>query len=120
MGLYNISAMAAILGMEISWFSNSTREIHQRVFRIKIAKIWWSMATGERLHRSWIYKLAHCGHIEYANQLIFKLDQDNLSEIVEKKIAKNIGDWRVFTLILEMQISPWRPCLIRKLADFRT
>ena len=32
MGLYNISAMAAILDMQISWFSNSTREILSIIF----------------------------------------------------------------------------------------
>ena len=32
MGLYNISAMEAILDMQISWFSNLLGEIHQRVF----------------------------------------------------------------------------------------
>ena len=41
MGLYNTSAMVAILDMQISWFSNSTREVHQRVFRKKFAKISW-------------------------------------------------------------------------------
>ena len=29
-----------------------------------------------------------------------------------------ITDWRAFTSILNMQINPWRPCYIRKLADF--
>ena len=33
MGLYNKSAMAAILDMQISWFSNPTRAIYQRAFR---------------------------------------------------------------------------------------
>ena len=44
--------------------------------------------------------------VVFANQLIFKLDQDNLSEIVEKKIAK-IGCIlaRVFTSILDMQLA---------------
>ena len=32
----------------------------------------------------------------------------------------NIGDWREFTSILDMQIRPWRPCLIKKSADFRS
>ena len=68
---------------------------HKRVFRKKIVKIWWTLATVERLHRSWIYKLAHGGHVEYANQLIFKLHQDNPSEGVQEKIAK-IG-WNLAT-----------------------
>ena len=53
--------------MQISWFSNSTRIIHQRVFRKKFAKIEWLLATGERLRRYWICKLAYRGRVEYAN-----------------------------------------------------
>ena len=58
------------------------------------------LATGERLHRSWICKQDHAGHVEYANKLIFKLKQDNPLEGVQKKIPEdrvNIGDWSVFT-----------------------
>ena len=53
-----------------------------------------NICDWERLHRSRLYKIAHGGHVEYANQLIFKLDQDNLSESVEKKNCEdrmNIG-----------------------------
>ena len=42
-----------------------------------------------------ICKLAHGGHVEYANWLICKLRQDNQSEGVQKKIREdrmNIGD----------------------------
>ena len=47
-----------------------------------------NIRAGEQLCRSWICKLAHGGHVEYANQLIFKLIQNNPS--VD-------GDWRVLT-----------------------
>ena len=63
MELYNISAMAAILDMQISWFSSATREIHQKVFRIFFYENFMNIATGERLSRSWTYKLAHGGHV---------------------------------------------------------
>ena len=32
----------------------------------------------------------------------------------------SIGNWRVFTLIFDMQINPWRPSWIRKIIDFGT
>ena len=88
MELYNISAKAAILDMQISWFSNSTREIHQRVFRKKIVKIWWALATGERLRRYWICKLAHVGHVEYANQLFSNSTRMIYQRVLRKKFAK--------------------------------
>ena len=43
--------MATMLNMQISWYSNSNRIIHQRVFRKKIVKIGWILATWERLRR---------------------------------------------------------------------
>ena len=49
----------------------------------------------------------------YANWLIFELNQNNPSEGVQEKNPEdrmNIGDWRAFKSILDMQISPWRPC----------
>ena len=131
MGLYNISAMAAILDMQISWFSNSNKEIHQRVhidlrytnwpmaailnmqiswFFKKIAKIWGILETAECLCRSWICKIAHGGYVEYANYLIFQLRQDNPSEGVKKKNREdriNIGDWRAFTSIIDDGYANW-------------
>ena len=43
--------------------------------------------TGERYvdHRYWICKLAHGGHLGYANWLTFKLKQDNPLKGVQKK-----------------------------------
>ena len=44
------------------------------------------------------------GHVEYENQLIFELRQDNQSEGVHKKNRKdrmNIGDWTAFTSIID-------------------
>ena len=58
----------------------------------------WILATGERLHRSWICKLARGGHLGYA-------------EGVQKKILEDQ---------MNMQISPWRSFWICKLAYFRT
>ena len=53
------------------------------------------LATGEHL--------AHSGHVEYANWLIFKLNQNNPLEDIQKSIREdrmNIGDWRAFTSTL--------------------
>ena len=163
------------LGYEITWFSNLSRIIHQRVLRNKIEKIGWILMTGELSRWSWICKLAHdihlgyanwlifelkqdnpaggvqkkickdrmnidewrancsrrswiCklargGHLWYANKLIFELEQDSPSEGVEKKNCEdqmNIDDWRAFTSLLNMQISPWQPSWICKLADFQS
>ena len=68
------------------------------------------LATGERLHRSWICKLAHGGHVEYANSLIFKLNQNNPSEGIQESIREdrmNIGDWRAFTSTLDNRYANW-------------
>ena len=86
------------------------------MFRKKIVQIGWILAIGDRLRRSWICKVAHGGHLVYANQL----NQDS-PESVQKKICKDlmtIGIWRTFTSILDMQIIPCRPSWICKLADF--
>ena len=51
-----------------------------------------------------------------------ELNHDNSSEGVQKKNHEdqmNIDDWTAFTLILDMQISPWRPSRICKLTDFQ-
>ena len=48
---YANQPVAAILDMQISWFSNLNRIIHQRVFRKKIAKTGQILATGERLRQ---------------------------------------------------------------------
>ena len=47
------------------------------MFRKKIVQIGWILAIGDRLRRSWICKVAHGGHLVYANQLIFELNQDS-------------------------------------------
>ena len=65
--------MAATLDMQISWFSNSTKIIHQKVFKKRIAEV-----------------------------------------------GMNIDDWREFTSILNMQISPWLLSWICIIADFLT
>ena len=56
-------------------------------------------------------------------QLIFELKQGNPSEGVKEKNREdqmNNGDWRAFMSIFNMQISPWLPFWICKLADFQT
>ena len=96
---YGNKSMAAILNMQISWFSNSARII--------IRACWEK--NSQRLDKYWRLE-------------IFELKQDHLSERVQKKMAKI--EWILKTgelhVILNMQISPWRQSWICKLADFRT
>ena len=66
MGLYDRSAMAAILDMQISYFF---RAIHQRAVLKNNLRGLDELKTGEHFGKSgsWLCKLAHGGHLEYAN-----------------------------------------------------
>ena len=58
------------------------------------------LATEERSPRSWMCILAHGGHVEYANYVIFELNQNNPTDIIQKKNCEdqvNLGEWRAFT-----------------------
>ena len=110
-----VAAHSRFYFKQISWFSNSSKIIHQRVFRKKIVKIRWILTNGERLLRAWIY----------VNKLVAAILAiqiswfSNLSRIIHQSVLKknhndlmNIEDWRAVTSILDMQISPWLPSWI--------
>ena len=80
--------MAAISDMQISWFSKNEQD-NQRLFRKKswtLDEYWWLESVHVDQDR--ICKLAHGGHLGYANKLIFENEQNNKSEDDQKKIAR--------------------------------
>ena len=100
--------MTAIFDMQISWFSNFSKIIHQRVFRKKIAKFGWILATGELSRRSWICKLVHGCHLGYIYG-----QSPRLQESCDPSIVLVCSDLHLCltSFIIELMHRPFRKCI---------
>ena len=109
MGLYNGSAMATILDMQISKFSNSYRTIHQRWFRKKCKNQiniddWRVFTSIFKMQITLWWPFWICKFADFQSRIIHQSVQK-----INREDRMNIDNWRVIAVTLYMQISLWRP-----------